>query len=73
MLEILILVLVGVWLIAALRFCRGRKGGCGGSCDGCCSNCSKKYRSWQKSRTKPCCSSGVFSFHVQFGERSSLP
>lgn len=45
MLEILILVLVGVWLIAALRFCRVRKGGCGGSCDGCCSNCSKKYRS----------------------------
>lgn len=43
MMEILILVLVGAWLLLALRSCCRHKGGCGGSCDSCCSACSKKY------------------------------
>lgn len=39
MLELLILLLVGSWLVLALRFCR-RKGGCCGDCANCSKHCS---------------------------------
>ena len=41
MLEFLILALLGVWLIAALRACVRRKGGCGGNC-AACGGCKKR-------------------------------
>lgn len=40
MLELLILVLLGCWLAAAIRACLHGKSGCSG-CDGCCSSCRK--------------------------------
>lgn len=38
MLEFLILAGLVLWLAAAVRSCRKRKGVCGG-CDGCCEHC----------------------------------
>ena len=35
MLELLILLLVGTWLLLALRSCRKHKSGCGGDCANC--------------------------------------
>lgn len=45
MLELLILTALGLWLAAALRFCRRQKSGCGGNCARC-SRCGKspEYR-----------------------------
>ncbi|MDY5612450.1 hypothetical protein [Dysosmobacter sp.] len=40
MLELLILLLVGGWLVFALRFCRRHKGGCRGDCANCSKHCS---------------------------------
>ena len=39
MLELLILLFVGGWLVFALRSCRRHKGGCGGDC----ANCHSKH------------------------------
>ncbi len=40
MLELLILLLIGGWLLLALRSCRRHKGGCGGDCSRCTKHCS---------------------------------
>ena len=40
MLELLILLLVGSWLVLALRLCRRRKSGCCGDCANCSKHCS---------------------------------
>ncbi len=39
--EGLILTGLGLWLLAALRFCTRHKGGCGGNC-GACKGCGSK-------------------------------
>lgn len=47
MLEFLILMALGFWLLIALRVCRHQKGGCGGDCTRC-AGCGKSAENHKK-------------------------